>query len=128
MRGYEQRSKTTPVTSVDDLKQVRSATWLVAAIACLLGFFSCLVGLLGDHGQVASRLHPASVLLAWTSLVCIAAVLASMFCVWMPVHDRILKSLRAPYRAQRVRRLQLFEGYRSAPLRCSTPPPRRHLH
>lgn len=115
------------MTSINDLKQVRSATLLVAAIACALGFFSCLGGILGDHVQVASWLHPFSTLLAWASLVCIAAVLATMFFVWMPVHDQIVESLRSSYRAQRVRCLGQSEGFRSAPLRRSTPPPRRHL-
>lgn len=115
------------MTSINDLKQIRSTAMLVAAVACVLGFASSLGGMLGDHLQAASWLHPFSISLAWASLICIVVVLATMFLVWMPVHDQIVASLGSAYGAQRERFVGLSEGFRSAPHRHSTPPPRRHL-
>lgn len=115
------------MTSIHDLKQVRSAAMLVAGVACALGFAGSLAGMLGDHFQSASWLHPLSISLAWASLICIVTVLAAMFLVWMPVHDQIVASLGTAYGARHRRFVGLPEGFRSAAQRRSTPPPRRHL-
>ncbi|WP_198969807.1 hypothetical protein [Xylophilus sp. ASV27] len=114
------------MTSINDLKQVRRTAMLVAAVACALGFVGSLGGMLGDQLQAASWLRPFSISLAWASLICIVTVLATMFLVWMPVHDQIVASLSATYDTQRGRFVGLSEGFRSAPQRRSTPPPRRH--
>lgn len=115
------------MTSINDLKQIRRTVMLVAAVACALGFVGSLGGMLAEHLQAASWLHPFSISLAWASLVCIVTILATMFLVWVPVHDQIVASMGSAYGAQRDRFVGLAEGFRSAPQRRSTPPPRRHL-
>lgn len=63
--------------------------------------------------------------LAWAVTLCIVGILASIYFIWSPAHDELVRRKNEPYHeGVRVRRNALVRRFFSVSLLRVTPPPR----